>query len=322
MRLRGRVALVTGGAHRIGKVIALLLARRGVSVAVTYRTSKGAARATARQCRAHGVRAMAVRVNQADVAEIRAAVRAVEDAWRRIDLLVNNASVFYPTPIRSVTQEQWDDFLNVNLRGPFFFAQAVAEGMLRRHFGRIINIADASAFRPWSGYVPYGISKAGVVAMTYGLAKALAPHVQVNAIAPGPIVPPAGLTRAEYRRAASATRRPKAPGSLTSRRFNPSSRRPAEAKCVWLSMKPGRTSRPPRSSTRVRPRRISRRTSALPPTLTMRLPSTATASASGLSFSTVQTLAFTSARSAARRRQLHSSHSSTTRSNMLVFIED
>ncbi len=205
MTPRGQVALVTGGAQRIGRAIALALGERGMQVALTYRTSAAAAAATVRQLKRHGVRAMAVAVDQTDVAQIRAAVRTVERAFGRIDLLVNNASNFYPTPLDSTTEAQWDDLLNVNLRAPFFFAQAVAPGMRRRRRGKIINIADVSAISPWPTYLPYCIAKAGVIALTRGLAKTLAPHVQVNAIAPGPILPPPGLSRAEERRALART---------------------------------------------------------------------------------------------------------------------
>ena len=196
---------MTGGVKRVGQAIALALARRGVRVAVTYRTSARAAQALVRRLTGCGVRALAVPVDQADVAQIRAAVCTVERAFGRIDLLVNNASIFYPTPLESVTEAQWDDLLAVNLRGPFFFAQAVAAGMRRRRRGTIINLADVSAFRPWGTYLPYCIAKAGVVAMTFGLARALAPDVRVNAIAPGPILPPPDLSYAERRRAAAAT---------------------------------------------------------------------------------------------------------------------
>lgn len=205
MPLRGAVVLVTGGVKRIGKAVALALAARGASVAVTYRASAAEARATVQQLKRRGARAMAVPVDQADVEQVRAAVRAVERAFGRIDVLVNGASTFSPTPLAGITEPQWDALLDVNLRGPFFFAQAVAAGMRRRRRGKIINLADVSAFSPWPTYLPYCIAKAGVIAMTRGLAKALAPHVQVNAIAPGPILPPPGLSAAERRRAAAAT---------------------------------------------------------------------------------------------------------------------
>ena len=205
MTLRGAVALITGGAKRVGRVIALGLARRGSHVAITYRSSAAEAQATVRQIRRLGVRAMAVPAEQTDVAQIRAAVRAVERAFGRIDLLVNSASNFYPTPLGSVTEAQWDDLLNVNLRAALFFAQAVAPGMRHHRRGKIINMADVSAFNPWPTYLPYCVAKGGVVTLTRGLARALAPHVLVNAIAPGPILRPPGLSAAESRRALAKT---------------------------------------------------------------------------------------------------------------------
>lgn len=205
MQLKGAVALVTGGAKRIGRAIALGVAARGASVAITYRTSEAEAQATVRQLRKYRVRALGVPADQTRLDEIRAAVRAVERALGGVDLLVNNASNFYPTPFSSVTEFQWDDLVNVNLRAAFFFAQAVADGMQRRRRGKIINMADVSAFKPWPSYLPYCIAKAGIVTLTRGLARALAPHIQVNAIAPGPILPPPSLSRGEERRAIEAT---------------------------------------------------------------------------------------------------------------------
>ena len=204
-QLKGSVALVTGGAKRIGNAIALALAKRGAHVAITYNRSKAAADRTVRQLRSLRVRVLAVHVDQSDVQAVQQAVRGIEKKLGRIDLLVNNASNFYPTPLSRVTQGQWDDLVHTNLRGPFFFCQAVSRGMLKRKRGRIVNVADVAAFSPWVNYLPYCMAKAGVVAMTQGLAKQLAPHVLVNAIAPGPILRPSGLTRQAEKRALQKT---------------------------------------------------------------------------------------------------------------------
>lgn len=205
MKLPGSVAVVTGGAIRVGKAIALALADHGAAVAITYRTSSAEADAVVRRIRRQGRKALAVRADQSDVAQIRAAARMIERQLGRIDVLVNSASNFYPTPFLTATPAQWDDLHAVNLRAPFFWAQAVAAGMARRRRGVIVNIADVSAFNPWSTYLPYCTAKAGVVALTHGLAKAMAPHVRVNAIAPGPILPPPGLGRTEKKRAQDKT---------------------------------------------------------------------------------------------------------------------
>jgi len=120
----------------------------------------------------------------------------------RLDILVNNAALFFRTPVLSTTPAQFDRLLAVNLRGPFFVSQAAARAMGRRG-GRIINIADVGAVRAWAGYVPYGVSKAGLVMLTRGLAAALAPRIQVNAVAPGVVLLPEGFPHASGRRLAA-----------------------------------------------------------------------------------------------------------------------
>jgi NAD(P)-dependent dehydrogenase (short-subunit alcohol dehydrogenase family) len=190
MDLRGRTALVTGGAVRVGRAIALALAERGAQVAITYRSSEGPARETVAELRSCGVRALAVRCNQRDPEQVRAAVREVEADLGPIDVLVNNAAIFERTPFADATLEGWDSHLEVNLRGPWLFAQATAPGMQARGQGAIINLVDIAADRPYAGYLPYSVSKAGLVALTKGLARTLAPQVRVNGIAPGAVLWP------------------------------------------------------------------------------------------------------------------------------------
>jgi len=205
VKLRGKVALVTGGAKRIGREIALALAGRGCHVAITYRTSRRDADSTAAAIRRKGVRAMAVEADQRDPDQVRETVRAVEARLGRVDVLVNNASSFYPTPLETVTDSQWEDLIGTNLAGPWYFAQAVSAGMKRRGIGKIVNIVDAAAFSPWPSYLPYCAAKGGLVTLTWGLAKALAPKIQVNGIAPGPILIPKDVSLAERRRAIEKT---------------------------------------------------------------------------------------------------------------------
>jgi pteridine reductase len=200
--LTGKVALVTGGAVRVGREIARALAETGADVAIGYRRSAGEARAAVRELEARGVRAVALR---ADVARPREAYALVTGAVRhlgRLDVLVNNAALFFRTPVLTTTPAQFDRLLAVNLRAPFFASQAAARAMGRRG-GRIINIADVGAVRAWPGYVPYGVSKAGVVMLTRGLAAALAPRIQVNAVAPGVVLLPEGFPRESGRRLAA-----------------------------------------------------------------------------------------------------------------------
>ena len=181
--LTGKVALVTGGAVRVGREIARALADAGADVVVGYRRSAAEARAAVRELEARGVRAAALRADVARPREARALVAGAIRRLGRLDILVNNAALFFRTPVHTTTPAQFDRLLAVNLRAPFFVSQAAARAMGRRG-GRIINIADVGAVRAWAGYVPYGISKAGVIMLTRGLAVALAPRIQVNAVAP------------------------------------------------------------------------------------------------------------------------------------------
>jgi len=188
--LQGQTAIVTGAARRIGRILALALAGRGVRVAITYRTSAEAAAATRADLEALGSPALALQCDQRRREQVRETVRAVEAAWGRVDILVNNASVFRRTPLEAVTEADWEEHLGVNLQGPFWFCQAAAPGMRTRGGGQILNIADIGAERPWPAYLPYCASKAGLLALTQGLARALAPEVRVNALCPGAILWP------------------------------------------------------------------------------------------------------------------------------------
>ena len=196
MPLRGRAALVTGAGHRVGRAIALALAARGVRLAVHYHRSGVPAEETAALARQAGTDASIV---QADLTRPDAPARLVDEAAAALgglDILVNSAAVMERTPIGEVTPAQWDAMFALNLRAPFFASQAAARHMTRG--GAIVNIADLAAFETWPAYVPHGISKAGVVQMTRALARALAPAVRVNAVAPGAVLwPEAGKEYAD-----------------------------------------------------------------------------------------------------------------------------
>ena len=190
MNLKDRTALVTGGAIRVGKAIALELARRGANVAITYRTSERPAGETAAKLRAQGVRAEAIRCDQRDPGQIRSAMEQIEGLLGPPDVLINSAAIFRRTPVETATVEDWNEHLEVNLRGPWLFSQAAGLGMKSRGAGVILNMVDVAAERPFPGYLPYCASKAGLVALTLGLARALAPEVRVNGIAPGTVLWP------------------------------------------------------------------------------------------------------------------------------------
>jgi pteridine reductase len=187
--LAGKAALVTGGAVRVGRAIALALAGAGCDVAIGYRRSAAEARATVETLQALGVRAVACRGDLGHPGEARRlAVRTARELGR-LDIVVNNAAIFARTPLATTTPRQFDRFIAVNLRGPFFLAQAAARIMGRRG-GRIVNVVDVGASRAWASYIPYGISKAGLLMLTRGLAVALAPAIQVNAVGPGIVLLP------------------------------------------------------------------------------------------------------------------------------------
>jgi NAD(P)-dependent dehydrogenase (short-subunit alcohol dehydrogenase family) len=193
-----RRVLVTGGAVRVGRTIALALAEAGMDVAIGYHRSAAEARHTLRAIGERGARGVALR---ADLADPRAARRLVAEAARRLgglDVLVNNAAIFVRSPFVAVTPARYDRTLAVNLKSAFFCSQAAARIMGRRG-GHIVNIGDAGADRPWPSYLPYALAKAGIVALTRGLAAALAPvRIAVNCVAPGPVLRPPGLSPARW----------------------------------------------------------------------------------------------------------------------------
>jgi pteridine reductase len=204
VELRDRVALVTGSGRRVGRAIALGLAAHGARIAVHFNGSEEGARETAGLVSSAGGEA---RTFPADLTQGDAPARLVDDvvrAFGALDLLVNSAAVMQRTPMGSVTVESWDAMFALNLRAPFFAAQAAAPHMQTRG-GVIVNIADLAAFETWPGYVPHGISKAGVVQMTRALARVLAPRVRVNAVAPGAVMLPESWDEGAAARLTSTT---------------------------------------------------------------------------------------------------------------------
>ena len=197
-RLAGHAALVTGAAHRIGAAIARRLHAAGMDLAIHYRASATAAEILATELNAR--RPGSATLLQADLLDHAALGPLVEEAVAalgHLDLLVNNASSFYPTPVAEATPAQWDELLGSNLRAPFFLAQA-ALPHLRARRGAIVNIVDIHAQRPLGGHPIYSIAKAGLAMLTKSLARELGPEVRVNGVAPGAILwPEAGLSEAE-----------------------------------------------------------------------------------------------------------------------------
>jgi 3-oxoacyl-[acyl-carrier protein] reductase/pteridine reductase len=185
--LQGKRALVTGGAKRIGKAIALALAGAGADVAVTYRGSMGEAEATVAELRALGVRALAVTCDVTEETSVQAAVAGVVSAFGGIDLLINNAGAFETVALEKISVEQWDAMFATNTRGPFLVAKAAFEE-LKRASGRIVNIGSLGGIHPWATHAHYCTSKAALHMLSHTMAKGWAPDISVNCVAPGMIV--------------------------------------------------------------------------------------------------------------------------------------
>jgi 3-oxoacyl-[acyl-carrier protein] reductase/pteridine reductase len=185
--LEGKTALVTGAAKRIGRAIALELAKAGANVGITYLNSAADAEVTVAEIREAGVRGFAVRADLTKPEEIGEAVAAVVGQFGALDLLVNNAGFFESAEMESITVERWDHMFATNTRAPFLLAQA-AHGALRSAKGRIINIGSLGGIHPWATHAHYCTSKAAVHMLSQTMAKAWAPEISVNCVAPGMIV--------------------------------------------------------------------------------------------------------------------------------------
>jgi 3-oxoacyl-[acyl-carrier protein] reductase/pteridine reductase len=182
--LSGKSALVTGGARRIGRAIALELAQAGADVAITYRTSQAEAAQTAREIVDLGCRALPVECDVRSEASVRGAIAAAIGELGRLDVVVNNAAVFASTPLERITLEEWDKAFETNARGPFLVARE-ALPHLRTVHGRIVNIGSLGGLQAWASHAHYCSSKAALHMLTQTMAKAFAPAVSVNCVAPG-----------------------------------------------------------------------------------------------------------------------------------------
>ena len=205
MELRGATALITGGAHRLGRAIGLALAEAGADVAFTYWSSADAARDTCRAIEQRGVRALALRADAADDRQMRAALGRVRRAFGRLDLWVANAGVFRRTPLADATPADWDDMLRLNFDTFLVPARRIGPLFARQGGGCIVALGDVAALRPWADYVPYCLAKRALVAHALWLARALAPAVRVNVVAPGPVLFPPDFPAAARRREIART---------------------------------------------------------------------------------------------------------------------
>ena len=205
MDIRGKTALVTGAAKRVGRVIALELARRGADVVLHYHRSKDAALATQKEIKSLGVHCHLLHADLADTAHVAGMARELDKSGVRVGILVNSASIFEKTPLESVREGDWERFLDTNLKSCFTLSRELGLRMLKAGGGKIVNIADWSGFRPYKGYVPYCTSKGGLLTLTKALARDLAPTVAVNAVAPGPVLKPEELSQEESQKVVQST---------------------------------------------------------------------------------------------------------------------
>jgi len=184
--LQGKVALVTGAAKRLGKASALALAGAGASIAITYLRSKGEADETLEEIQSLGVRGIALRCDVTDKASVRRAVKSVVQRFGGIDILVNNAGNYQTVQFEQLSLKQWDAIFASNVRGPFLVSQECLK-YLRKREGKIIHMGSLGGLRAWATHVHYCSSKAALHMLTKAMAKALAPEIAVNCVAPGMI---------------------------------------------------------------------------------------------------------------------------------------
>jgi pteridine reductase len=193
-----RVALVTGGAVRVGRAISSALAEDGYRLVIHYNSSSKPADELVEEIRAKGGEAVAIGADLADADAVRRLADEAREAFGGIDVLVNNASVFPPEPLEETDEALWDHTMAVNLRAPFFLIRHLA-ATLRERKGVVVNMADLAGIQSWAGYAAHGISKAGVVHLTRVAARSLAPEVRVAGIAPGTVLPPESMGDDEIR---------------------------------------------------------------------------------------------------------------------------
>ncbi len=197
MDLKNKVVIITGGAVRVGREISITLARAGMKLVCHYHGSEGEAQSLKKDVQSAGGTVHLFQGDLSQMTTIKNLVSEAMDHYGRIDALVNNAAIFFKTPFGEVKEKDWDSLHTINLKSPFFLSQEVAKVMLEQKSGKIINIGDAGAVTPFPAYLPYTITKAGIINMTRGLAKALAPHIQVNCVNPGPVMFPEDYSEEE-----------------------------------------------------------------------------------------------------------------------------
>ena len=217
MDLKGKVALVTGSAHRVGKHIALVLATEGCHLAIHYHGSKEKAFTTVEEIQDLGVRAHAFQANLSQYEDILNLFHQIDQSYGGMDILINSAAILKKGDLLQVDIQEWNQIMSLNLKGAFFCLQQAAIRMQSRGGGAIVNISDIIGRRPWAHYPVHSISKAGIEMLTKVAAIELAPEIRVNAVAPGLILPPEGMQSQRWQELADTTllKRPGSPEDVT-----------------------------------------------------------------------------------------------------------
>jgi NAD(P)-dependent dehydrogenase (short-subunit alcohol dehydrogenase family) len=205
MDLNGKVALVTGGAIRVGRAIALALAAGGADVVINYNSSDVEARRTKADIFALGRQALTVKADVSQASQVQALIDATATRFGRLDVLVNSASLWKDTPWPEVSEADWDLLQGVAVKGAFLCAKAAAPHLAAHGDGAIVNIVDLSALVPFPGFLPHSAAKAALLNLTYALAMEMAPAVRVNAVAPGAVLPPPDYTEEQIAMAKKTT---------------------------------------------------------------------------------------------------------------------
>ena len=188
MDIQGKVALITGSSHRVGKSIALNLAQKGAKIVVHYLSQRRKAEETSEEINSIGNESLVIQGDISTRSDWLKMKETIVGKWGQIHILINNAAIFYRSPFFEISDQNWNQFMDINLKGTFYGCQIIGEHMYQKGEGKIINIADVSAETVWPNYIPYCISKAGIISLSKGLAKTLAPHVTVNVVAPGTVL--------------------------------------------------------------------------------------------------------------------------------------
>lgn len=205
MNPKGKTALITGGAIRVGKAITLGLARAGANVVINYNHDGEQAAQTVKEVEMLGRTALAIQANIADWEQVKRMFSQIHDKVGKVDILVNNASIWKQTPFPTDSIEDWHTVTGVVINGAFYVSNLAAQDMLEKKEGVIINIVDISVWEAWPKFSAHVIGKSALMAMTRQFALDLAPYVRVNAVCPGPVLPPLDYSPEKNKRTAAKT---------------------------------------------------------------------------------------------------------------------